>query len=133
MCMVDGSDGCENRVSNEKTRKAAKDHKCAECSRVVNKGELYRHIWGIDMDGYAFSHRICAHCMVVCEWLATNCGGYLLYGVHEDISEHVEEYNRRDLARLKIGMENDWKRLRKPGLMPIPKLPAPIAAGELRG
>lgn len=130
--MIEGADGCSNRCSTEKVRRAIKDHDCSECGRVIAKGEFYLSIKGIDMDGYAFNHKVCEHCMVVAEWLVTNCGGYLLHGVYEDISEHVEEYNRRDLARLQIGMKHNWKRLRKEGLMPLPKLPAPIKLGDAR-
>lgn len=133
MCMIDASGVCANRCSNTVTRKAVKNHRCDECRRTIAKGESYDFTSGINGEGYPFSHKICAHCQVVAEWLGINCGGYLLEGVQEDLQEHVEEYARVDLARLLIGMKHDWKRIRRDGLMPIPKLPAPIKLGELRG
>ena len=131
MCMVDD---CEpNRCSNEVSRRARKEHTCGECHRTIKAGEVYRYLSGIDYDRNAFSHKICGHCGIVCDWLSINCSGYLLHGVQEDISQHVEEYSRRwDLARLKIGMERDWRRFRTPGLMPLPKVPARIQLGDAR-
>lgn len=129
--MIDAADGpCS--VWSENHRKARKPHACHECGRQIEPGERYLTIFTV-FEGDASHHKVCAHCEVVCEWLRKNCGGFLLSMVYEDISEHVDEYNRRDLARLQIGMKHDWKRLRKEGLMPIPKLPDPIKLGELRG
>jgi hypothetical protein len=131
MCMIDGADE-PMRCWNTVTRKARKEHKCQECGRVIAAGESYRYGSGIDYDGLACSHKVCAHCLVACDWLTENCGGWIFSGVYEDIREHVDEYRRSDLARIAIGMRRDWKPFRRAGLMPVPKLPAPIKLGELR-
>jgi hypothetical protein len=126
-------DDCEpNRCSTEVSRRARKDHICNECHRTIKAGEVYRYFSGIDYDRCAFSHKICGHCGVVCDWLAINCNGYVLHGVYEDITEHVETYNRFDLARLQVGMKRDWAAIRKPGLMPLPKVPSRIQLGDAR-
>jgi hypothetical protein len=130
MCMADGYD--PNRVSRSITRKAIKEHRCAECSRTIAKGEQYHYDSGIDSEGFAFSHKTCAHCHVPAQWLSANCGGYVLCGIQEDLQEHVSEYARRDLARLFVAMRRDWRRFRGGGLMPIPKLPRPIKLGDAR-
>ena len=132
MCMIDAADGLGNRCQREARRRARKAHKCGECSRVIAPGETYVDASGIDCDGNAWTHKVCAHCDVVTVWLAENCGGWLMQGVLDDIREHVEEYRRMDLARLVVGMQRDWKRFHG-GLMPVPKLPRPIELGDAHG
>jgi hypothetical protein len=132
MCMVDGADGC-NEFSRTTHHTARKEHKCAECHRAIEPGERYTYdSWKYDGD-FASSKR-CAHCNVSAQWLRENCGGFLIYGIYEDIQEHVSEY-RGDaicvprLKRLEIGMQRRWKIRRGPKkgqLMPIPQLPAKL-------
>jgi len=127
MCAID--DGEHYDVYCAQTRKAAKAHKCNECYRQIAKGESYRHTHGL-YDGYWMQNRVCSHCQVATTWLSDNCGGYMDQGVCEDIEQHVDEYRRMDLARLAVGMRSKWKRIRREGLMPIPKLPRPIKLGD---
>ena len=127
MCMIESGERYD--VYHSRNPKARKRHKCSECSRVIEVGETYRVTEGL-YDGVWSMNKVCAHCSVPASWLAENCGGYMDGGVYEDIAEHVDEYRRMDLARLAVGMRNHWKRIRREGQMPIPKLPAPIKLGD---
>lgn len=129
MCMID--DGERAEVWCESTAKARKPHTCEECGRTIQRGETYHKVWG-KQEGDTFTGKWCTHCNVAKDWLWENCGGSLLTCIEEDIDEHVREYKRMDLARLAVGMHRDWQRFHG-GLMPIPKLPAPIKLGDARG
>lgn len=132
MCMIDYADGC-NEFSSTTAHRARKQHKCDECRRFIEPGETYTyHSW--KFDGDFSTSKTCQHCQVACDWLSTNCGGYLVLGVYEDIQEHVSEY-RGDavcvprLKRLELGMQRKWQIRRGPRkgqLMPIPQQPAKL-------
>ena len=124
MCMADGCD--PNRVSRSEDRRARKSHTCDECRRTIQAGEPYQHTSGIDYDGYAFRHRICSHCRIGAEWLGTNCGGYVMTCVAEDLAEHSSEYNRPDLQEFVDAMTAQWVGL------PIPAMPQPLKLGDAR-
>lgn len=127
MCMIEG---CDDRASvwHESYQRAKKEHKCGECHRAIAIGEKYWRVWAVGSDG-PFRGKWCDHCGVAQEWLQKECGGSLLGGVHEDISEHLEEYRGQKLRRLKvldIGMRRKWRIKRGPRaglLMPVPQLP----------
>lgn len=135
MCMIDGADCCYDRVSTSKDRVARKKHKCHECGRLIVPGERYKHSHGIDSEGSAYVYKVCSHCMVGASWLSENCGGWLRYGIREDLHEHVAEYGYTrakaiiGVARIVIGMRRKWsiKRGPKAGqMMKIPQLPAQL-------
>jgi len=46
------------------TRKAAKQHKCCECGKTIEKGEQYQYSSGI-WDGRPASYKQCANCYSV--------------------------------------------------------------------
>ena len=132
MCMVDGLDDRAS-VWNESSQKARKPHKCEECNRVIEVGEVYCRVWAISGDG-PFTAKWCAHCDVAKDWLWENCGGSVISAVQEDIQEHISDY-RGDaicvprLKRLDVGMSRKWRVARGPRkghLMPIPRLPAKL-------
>lgn len=132
MCMADDADPCS--YWDESVHKARKTHKCSECDRAIAPGEPYRSCRWIS-EGQWSTSKMCSHCEVAAEWLRKNCGGFLTFGIHEDIREHVDEYaylgwpHLAGLGRLTIGMRRDWKIRRGPRagqLMPIPKLPPAI-------
>lgn len=129
MCMIEGIDEAYVIYNRHKATRAAKEHRCTECRRVIAKGETYYCASGL-YDGQWDTHHTCAHCYVACEWLTENCGGFLHGGVQEDIEEHVTEYRRPDLYRLAIGMRRKWKRRQGEGLRPLPRLPRPIQIGD---
>jgi hypothetical protein len=127
--MIEGGERAE--LWTESTMTARKPHKCCECHRTIKPGETYHRVFG-KQDGDRFFDKWCTHCDVAKQWLWTNCGGSMLTMIEEDIHEHVNEYRRMDLARLDVGMRRGWKRVRREGLMPIPKLPRPIELGDAR-
>lgn len=132
MCMIDG---CEpNDFSTYTMRKARKEHRCAECHRVIGPGETYRRNVSA-YDGMMDTHKVCSHCQVAATWLSENCGGYVTHAVEEDIAQHVDEYAYlgwrflAGLGRIKIGMRRGWVIKYGPHkgrLMPLPKLPPAI-------
>lgn len=132
MCMIDGADGY-NEFSSTSTHRARKQHKCDECHRVISSGETYvYHTW--KGDGEFGTAKTCQHCKIACDWLSENCGGYLVFGIYEDIQEHVSEYRGQAacvsrLKRIEVGMSRKWtirRGPRKGQLMPLPQLPAKL-------
>lgn len=119
MCMIDGADDGPNEFSNTVTRRAKKEHKCNECRRAILIGERYTyHSW--KFDGDFATAKVCGHCQIACDWLSTNCGGFVMDAVREDIQEHVSDYRGRAiciprLKRIEVGMACGQKLLRGPG------------------
>jgi hypothetical protein len=119
--MIETADDRVEMIS-ESRPKARKEHICSECRRTIQKGESYT-VEVYHFDGDFTTHKTCRHCMVVRDWLARECGGWLFGGVAEDIQEHVE-HNWYGFAvkKLAIGIWRKWQR--KDGhLWPIPALP----------
>lgn len=83
------------KVWNPATVRARKAHRCSECSRIIQQGELYRRISWVDDDG-AGTTKVCWICREFHELLADLCGesqqtnGGLL---GDSLSEH-EDYWR---------------------------------------
>lgn len=128
MCMTDYD---PPSVYMKQERIARAEHRCDECGRKILKGEPYQYVSGV-WDGYANSHKTCAHCEVVQQWLMNNCHGFMHTQIGEDIEEHARDYNRPDLGRLYIGMRRQWARF-KPSSFPgmaVPKLPRPLKLGD---
>lgn len=121
MCMIDGCDGFVTVLSSNK-RKARKEHHCTECRRTIQPGETYLNE-GTLWEGEKSTYKTCAHCVVVRDWLISECGGFIYSGVLEDIAEHASESGYGfGVTRLAVGIENKWKR--KDGrLFPIPRMP----------
>jgi hypothetical protein len=120
--MADGSDRCDVWV--EWKPRARKTHKCDECGRTIFQGEVYRQTKGL-YEGMWLATKQCPHCVVLADWLAAECGGYLTQGIVEDFEEHATEYRRFDLLRLLWGVQHGW--VRRDLIMPIPKLPPTTA------
>lgn len=121
MCMVDLSE--DDWVSfGDKVRRAAKDHKCFECSRMITKGEHYEEAKGLS-DGNCFHvFRTCLHCVAARNWLSVVCHGWLYGAVQQDLQEHWDEaWELRSwwLGRIVRRMERRWTR-RDGTLMPVP-------------
>ncbi|MGH2509070.1 MAG: hypothetical protein ACRDHZ_16955 [Ktedonobacteraceae bacterium] len=131
MCMIETCDERYTVYGEQPAVRAKKEHKCTECGRPIARGEIYRRTAGM-YDGSWIIGKVCQHCKVATEWLQKNCGGYLDHCVGEDMQAHFDEYSRMDLARIVIGMNHQWKRLRGVGLMTIPKLPRPLKLGDAR-
>jgi hypothetical protein len=122
MCMIDDAD-YRLEFYNAKMVAARKQHRCCECGRDIQRGEIYHSASGKG-DGRVERYRTCGHCRVAGEWLEKECGGHLIGGIEEDIHEHLQEgaYGF-GLARLAAGMRRKWARFDGKGLMAIPVLP----------
>ncbi len=120
MCAID--DGEPVEFYDTRTAKARKVHRCHECHRDINPGEIYRIDAG-KFDGDFFTYKTCPHCSVAIEWLNRECGGSIFGGAHEDIREHWIDggIRTRELALLIWGMSRGWTK-RRGGLMAIPVL-----------
>jgi hypothetical protein len=124
MCMIDGADG-EARVSESTMRRAAKSHRCGECGRTIERGEVHEYASMLWDDGVAewHHHRTCAHCIAARHWLLVQCDGWCYSMVREDLEEHWNEditLRTVSLGRLIVGMRRGWKRLTDDRLMPVP-------------
>ena len=121
MCMIDGCDGSYTLLS-EQHRKARKEHGCAECHRIIDKGEIYLSM-SVVYDGEFSAYKVCAHCEVVQLWLKEECGGFVHNAVVEDIRDHAREPGYGfGVMRLAVGIFNKWRR--KDGrLFPVPRMP----------
>lgn len=120
MCMYDSCDDTVEVLSSS-WHTARITHKCNECRRSISPGERYfsdRYVF----DGQFCNHKVCAHCMVVREWLQDECGGFVYGGVEEDIREHAYSSYPMDVKRLAVGMWWDWT-TPSGRLMPVPKRP----------
>lgn len=109
------------QMYREEMRKAAKDHACEECRRIIKRGERYEYVAGRWEDDFN-TFKTCAHCVGARSWLLKECAGFVHGGVLEDLEEHRYEgqkYGAR-LLRLIVGIRRDWKRFKGDGLMTVP-------------
>jgi len=127
--MIDGCDESFSVYRPAERRRSKKDRQCHECRRPISAGEHYWNAAGL-YDSQWDTSVVCEHCHVACEWLSKNCGSWLFHGVFEDIEEHTQEYRNMGLVRLLAGMKRKWVRFHKPGLLPVPRLPKPLALGD---
>jgi hypothetical protein len=67
---------------------ARKPHKCGECDRDIEPGEIYERGWGI-WDGCLDTHKTCLDCVSV--RTAFFCDGWLYGGIWERLHEHIDE------------------------------------------
>lgn len=120
MCMIDDGDGYVT-VLRESKSKARKQHKCGECYRLIDVGEVYLSEATV-FEGQFSIHKTCSHCLVARQWLYENCSGFIYGGVEEDIRDHANEgYGGFWLGRLAVGMAWKWRR-KNGNLLPIPSL-----------
>ena len=83
---LDSGDYDSCTVYNEKDRKARKPHKCLECGRIIEPGEIYIYGSGI-FDHAPFNHATCADCQSVIKEFF--CGGREFGTVWEHVCEHI--------------------------------------------
>lgn len=99
MCRVDYNDGYWQRLS-ESRPKSRKDRKCEDCGGLIEKGETYYRVNGVD--DYGFSSSVeCQRCEAAAKWLTAVCGGWVLTEVVDELREHWEE--EPDLHSLGLG------------------------------
>ena len=74
-------------------RKAAKDHKCGECGRPIQKGERYEFSTG-QYDGFISRHRTCSRCLEVRRYVQEHvpCFCWLYSDMLNIARETVAEY-----------------------------------------
>ena len=48
--------------STKETRKARKQHRCVECRREIQPGEIYEHVYG-KWEGEVCVFKTCSHCL----------------------------------------------------------------------
>lgn len=128
MCMIENGDGAVTMIEDGRFFRAMLEHKCAECRRVIKRGERY-HAEVYIFEGKLTRHKTCAHCMVVRNWLQDECGGWLFGAVEEDAREHVHNNGHlygRDLYRAVVGMAWNW-RAPSGRMLPVPQ---PIKTSE---
>ena len=88
----------------DKIHTARKNYTCDECRRTISKKESYRrefYYW----EGKAYSHRTCAHCSVVRDYLNKNGIEFYYRGVYEELGNGVEYWKDRFYLN---GMKNKW-------------------------
>lgn len=121
--MIDDGDG-HATVLHSRQQRARLQHQCTECRRTIEPGESYLAERTV-FDGDAMSHKICAHCQRVRDYLIDHCGGWLYGGLHEDISGHYygstsNDAGEREVRLLSIGMSARWRRA-DGSLWPVPR------------
>jgi hypothetical protein len=107
--------------------RARKPHKCGECLRTIEPGEIYEKTVGIhegDFDTYI----TCEQCVSVRDWLQKVCGGWIYSMVEEDIAEHFREGYGIWLGRAAVSMRRKWRR-RDGSLMGPMTLPEKLPVG----
>jgi hypothetical protein len=95
-------------VYSETDRIARKEHICCECSRIIEKKEKYRHVFGVWV-GKVSIFKTCSNCLKPQEWLKKECGGFLHGNLEDEIFEHASEYRKIFLYRWLIGIRKKWK------------------------
>ena len=123
MCLIDDSDG-NCILLHSRQKRARLRHRCTECRRDVEPGETYLAERTI-FDGDAMSHKICAHCQRVRNYLVNHCGGWICQALHEDIIEHYydtasNEAEDREARLLACGIAAKWRRSNG-ALWPLPR------------
>lgn len=125
MCMIDYSDA-DTEFSQSYERRARKTHRCAECGRIIQRGEIYKYASGKSY-GEMWDARQCAHCRVAADWLSLNCRGFLYEEVIEDFAEHAT--GNLGMLRIVVGAKRQWKSFADPGLlMMVPAYPKDMIA-----
>ena len=118
MCMIDCGESYQVYTSGG--RKARKRHICNECSRPIEKSEVYFFIKGL-CDGEWGESKHCAHCNIYARWLTLRCGGYLTGHIYEDLEHHYKYDGIKEFFLLRgiIGMRRGWKAFNHDGFIPI--------------
>jgi hypothetical protein len=112
MCAVEDAEPWD--FYNETAPRAAKEHRCGECGRVITRGETHRLGKGLH-DGLWSTFRWCEHCHATGFWMYEVCSGYLLDNLLDEMVEHWHEgYRSIAFARLIAGMRHGWNDGRDP-------------------
>jgi hypothetical protein len=137
MCMIEYADDFEIEWMTRRVRRAlSSSHQCCECGRRIDVGEPY--LWMVQRcEDQIFKARTCQHCLVACQWLRAECGGFLAGGVFEDLTQHITEEPRgtfaelMELGRLVVGMRRRWA-LGDGRRMPLPRIKAACVTWDIQ-
>ena len=69
-------------------RKAIKEHKCCECGRTIERGEIYEYV-SAKYDGRIDTFKTCLDCLSIRDVFF--CNGWLYEGMKEALWEHLLE------------------------------------------
>lgn len=77
----------------QETRKARKEHKCAECGSNIKPGQQYEHTFGI-WDGHLDRIKTCQHCVDMREFVRAHvpCFCWEHHNLHECCFDTAREY-----------------------------------------
>lgn len=135
MCLYDDGDDYGITLVQRGERKARTEHKCSECSRVIDAGERYQY-WvtvGGDMGGWTTT-KMCAHCWGTIELGAalTGCPKYWYWDMVHDLSpddggfvgdilgnHDLDQADRYKVLRTVVGRRCRWRN-RRGDLLPVP-------------
>lgn len=95
---------------SEKITKARKEHRCWECYRMIQPGELYETVTG-KWDGTISTYKTCPHCLESRRWLEEICHSWVYGMVAEDLYNHADEFDAPsfiELTMLGSWMCNKW-------------------------
>ena len=100
-CSIDSYTGDESYTFHATNmRLARKEHKCEECSRVIERGETYEHSVGL-YEGEFQVNKTCPDCLslrdtLFCSWVY----GSLWEDFEEEVYKYPESVSYDALARL---------------------------------
>lgn len=112
VCIGDGNLDGYAEFQDVSYPKARKEHKCCECRRVINKGEVY-HKWSGKWDGDLLCQKTCAQCEEIRS--AFSCSGsYEFERLWDDMEEIVFPsittgcYERLDTPEARSFLQKKW-------------------------
>lgn len=81
-------------VYSKETRKARKEHKCAECGTLIKRGDKYEYVFGV-WDGTVDYIKTCGQCVDLREFVRAHipCFCWAHHNLHEDCIEMAREYS----------------------------------------
>ena len=117
-------------------RTARKTHRCKECGRQIQPGEIYEHVRGI-WDGMPDTVRTCPHCLAIRDWVTAHvpcsCWSHhsLLEDMHAEISAYAHQAPGLAMGYLRrvAAMERARGMVRIPGAYVRSGSPAALARG----
>ena len=87
-CILRGYDDCCSVELQNKMVKARKNHKCCECGRKIEKGEIYEYYVAV-WDGDLGTFKTCKGCKIIRDELF--CGGWTYGEIWAEIWENIAE------------------------------------------
>ena len=103
-----GQEGELPEAFSEKMRKAIKQHKCCECGRTIERGELYRYASGI-WEGRPNSYKTCLDCRILGDVFF--CGGWAFGTLWDSFREWLDYGEDQSLEGFLVGDDMRIERL----------------------